>query len=125
MTVGTLTAVLTITVVVTAGCGGGDDGARTLASAVHGSDLVTTTVAACRFDGERQITARGTVHNRDADDHNVNLTVRFVDGDGVRVDLASDSVSSLQADETARWEASIYTDDGDSVERCEVTADAT
>jgi hypothetical protein len=36
----------------------------------------------------------------------------------------SDSVSDLQPDETAQWDASIYSDVGDTVERCEVTTEA-
>ena len=107
-----------------AACGSGDD-ARTLETAVRGTDVVTTKVDECRFDGDRQVRVVGTVRNRDGDaEHDVSLAVRFIDGRGVRVDIASDSVSDLQPDETAQWDASIYTDDGDTVERCEVTTQA-
>jgi hypothetical protein len=50
--------------------------------------------------------------------------VRFVDGNGVRVDLASDSVSDLEAGESAQWDASIYNDDDDVVKTCEVSTEA-
>ena len=48
--------------------------------------------------------------------------MRFVDESGVRVEIASDSVSDLQVGEAARWEASTYTDDAKDVVRCEVSA---
>jgi hypothetical protein len=50
--------------------------------------------------------------------------VRFVDTDGVRVDIGSDSISDLQPDESARWDAVIYSDDAGGVVGCEVTTEA-
>jgi len=50
------------------------------------------------------------------------VTVRFVDADGVRVEIASDSVSELLVGESARWEASTYADGAADVRRCEVIA---
>jgi hypothetical protein len=41
---------------------------------------------------------------------------------GVRVDIASDSVTDLQRGESARWDASVYVDDAaDDVVGCIVT----
>ena len=38
---------------------------------------------------------------------------------------ASDSVSDLKPGETARWEASVYSDYGNEVEQCDVVATGT
>jgi hypothetical protein len=78
----------------------------------------------CRFDGERQFIASGVVKNAGDSTHNVSITVRFIDADGVRVDLASDSVSDLELGESAHWDASIYNDDGGAVRSCEVSTRA-
>jgi hypothetical protein len=77
----------------------------------------------CSFDGDRQYTARGVVENAGDTFHHVQISVRFVDAEGVRVDLASDSVTDLQPGEAARWDASIYNDDG-GVAACEVSTKA-
>ena len=108
-------------------CGSGDDDdddAAALETSVRGTDLVITEFDECRFDGDRQVRGAGTVRNRDDAEHHISLSVRFIDGQGVRVDIASDSVSDLQPGETAQWDASIYSDNGDTVERCEVTTEA-
>ena len=52
----------------------------------------------------------------------MSLPVRFVDGNGVRVELATDSVNELQVGGSARWDATTYSDGALDVERCEVTA---
>jgi hypothetical protein len=107
------------------GGGGGDGGGRARALAVRvrtdPPGVVVATGTSCRFDGDRQFTAEGVVKNAGDDTHHVSISVRFIDADGVRVDLASDSVSDLERGESAHWDASIYNDDGDSVRTCEVS----
>jgi hypothetical protein len=111
-----------------AACGGGgeDDGARALAVRVRTDPpgVVVASATSCRFDGERQFTAQGVVKNAGDGTHHVAISVRFIDADGVRVDLASDSVSDLERGESARWDASIYNDDGGAVRTCEVSTKA-
>jgi hypothetical protein len=110
-------------------CGGGDgdgtedSGARELEVRVRTDPpgVVVASDTACRFDGERQFIAQGVVKNAGDDTHHVSISVRFIDGDGVRVDLASDSVSDLERGESAHWNASIYNDDGAAVRTCEVS----
>ena len=75
---------------------------------------------ACSFDGDRQVLGSGIVRNAGDKAYHVSITVRFLDADGVRVDLASDSVSDLQQGESARWSASVYVDDPDAVVECVV-----
>ena len=111
------------------GGGGGDEGgggARALAVRVRTDPpgVVVATGTACRFDGDRQFTAQGVVRNAGDDTHHVSISVRFIDADGVRVDLASDSVSDLERGESAHWSASIYNDDGAAVRTCEVSTRA-
>ena len=101
---------------------GGGDGPRMLR--VRGSDEPPGAIDAleteCRFDGDRQVLGSGIVRNAGDKAYHVSITVRFVDADGVRVDLASDSVSDLQQGERARWSASVYVDDPGSVVGCVV-----
>jgi hypothetical protein len=51
--------------------------------------------------------------------------VRFTDADGVRVEIATDSVSDLQRGESARWSASAYSDEAGDATACEVSPKAT
>jgi hypothetical protein len=80
-------------------------------------DALDTT---CSFDGDRQVLGSGIVRNAGDKAYHVSITVRFLDADGVRIDLASDSVSDLQQGERARWSASVYVDDPDAVVECVV-----
>jgi hypothetical protein len=122
-----------LVLVLLAACGGGDSGneesdggARALAVRVRTDPpgVVAASGTFCRFDGDRQFTAGGVVKNAGDDTHHVGISVRFIDADGVRVDLASDSVSDLERGESAHWEASIYNDDGAAVRTCEVSTRA-
>ena len=118
---------------VLAACGGGDDngdgggegGGETIQASVRRNSerVIAAEGTACRFDGDRQVTARGVVRNTGEQPYSVSISVRFLDADGVRVDLASDSVSDLEPGESSRWDASVYSDDGDDVVRCEVSAE--
>jgi len=76
----------------------------------------------CRRVDDTQLVASGIVSSAGDTTHYVNLQVRFVDGDGVRVELATDSVSDLLIGEKARWDATTYADGAATVRRCEVTA---
>jgi hypothetical protein len=76
----------------------------------------------CERVDDTQLVATGIVSSNGDDTHYVNLQVRFVDGDGVRVELATDSVSDLLIGEDARWNATVYADGAPDVRRCEVTA---
>jgi hypothetical protein len=102
---------------------GGDTGARDLEVRVRTDPpgVVAASGTTCRFDGDRQFTAQGVVKNAGDDTHHVSISVRFIDADGVRVDLAGDSVSDLERGESAHWSASIYSDDGAAVRTCEVS----
>ena len=104
--------------------GGGDGGARSVDTRVGASDPTALIVSGteCGFDGDRQVTARGVVRNSGEKPYHVSISVRFVDADGVRVDIGTDSVSDLQPRESARWDVSVYGDAGDDVDACEVTA---
>jgi hypothetical protein len=119
-----------LVLVLLAACGGGDDGevdgARSLAVRVRTDPpgVVVASGTTCRFDGARQFTAQGVVKNAGDDTHHVAISVRFIDAEGVRVDLASDSVSDLERGESAHWDASIYNDDGGAVRTCEVSTKA-
>ena len=118
--------------VLLAACGGGGgeghegSGARSLAVRVRTDPpgVVVASETSCRFDGDRQFTAGGVVKNAGDTTHHVAISVRFIDADGVRVDLASDSVSDLERGESAHWDASIYKDDGAAVRTCEVSTKA-
>jgi hypothetical protein len=112
-----------------AACGGDDDddvGGNTLDVEVNATEggLVDIEGVECRRDAD-QLLASGIARNGGDNPHYVNISVRFVDGDDVRVELASDSVSDLVTGESARWEATIYASAADSVVRCEVSATAT
>jgi hypothetical protein len=112
-----------------ASCGGGSKAdakkPHTIPTQVQSQPpIVAEGTTDCRFDGARQYIAKGVVHNAGDKSHQVSIAVRFVDGNGVRVDLASDSVSDLEAGESAHWEATIYNDDGDVVRSCEVSTEA-
>jgi hypothetical protein len=76
----------------------------------------------CRRVDDTQLVADGIVGSSGDATHYVSVTVRFVDTEGVRVEIASDSVSELLVGESARWEASTYADGAPDVRRCEVTA---
>ena len=83
--------------------------ARQLEVTVHESrDGVGANDVHCRFDGDRELLADGVVRNGGATETYVSIEVRFVDAKGVRVELATDSVSALQAGESARWDVSSY-----------------
>lgn len=103
------------------GDGGGDEakGARSLrVKLADAPGAVDAKGTECRFDGDRQMVAEGVVRNAGDKAYQVNVSVRFVDADGVRVDIASDSVSDLQQGESARWSASVYVDEPDDVVGC-------
>lgn len=127
-------AVIAALLVTLTACGGGGSsgeedgggGARDLEVRVRTDPpgAVIASKTTCRFDGERQFTASGVVKNGGDTSHSVQITVRFIDADGVRVDLASDSVSDLELGESAHWDASIYNDDGGAVRTCEVSTRA-
>jgi hypothetical protein len=76
----------------------------------------------CRRADDTRLVASGIVSSAGESTQYVNLQVRFLDGDGVRVELASDSVSDLRVGESARWDATAYADGAPDVRRCEVTA---
>jgi hypothetical protein len=114
---------------VLAACGGADDdGAQPPASAIEvviadeSSPIARVSEVRCRRVDDTQLVATGIVSSNGDDTHYVNLQVRFVDGDGVRVELATDSVSDLLVGEAARWDATTYADGAKDVRRCEVTA---
>lgn len=107
-----------------AACGDGDE-ARTIGATVRRDSprVIVATDTECRFDGDRQVTARGVVRNSGEQAYHVSISVRFLDADGVRVDIATDSVSDLEPGESSRWDATVYNDAGADVERCEVAAE--
>jgi hypothetical protein len=82
---------------------------------------IDATGTTCRFDGDRQLLAKGIVRNAGDKAYHVSISVRFIDADGVRVEIASDSVSDLKQGESARWDASAYADDAASVTACELS----
>ena len=116
-----------------AACGGDDDGGSTDGGdgSPSGIDVViaddTSPIArirdvTCRRVDDTQLVASGIVSSSGDATHYVSLQVRFVDGDGVRVELATDSISDLLVGESARWDATTYSDGAATVRRCEVTA---
>lgn len=118
-------------VVLSAGCGDDDPDADHPGSAPKGIEVVvgddTTPIVqlrdiACRRVDDTQLVAEGVVTSKGDGPRYVNLQVRFVDADGVRVELATDSVSDLLVGESARWTATTYADGARDVRRCEVTA---
>lgn len=82
---------------------------------------VDATGTSCRYDGTTQLLAKGIVRNAGDKAYHVSVAVRFLDADGVRVEIASDSVSDLKQGESARWDASVYADDAASVVACELS----
>jgi hypothetical protein len=121
-------ALLLIAVACNNSGGGGDEagGPQTLKAHVRTDPpgVVVARGTTCTFDGDRKVTAGGIVENAGDDSHQVSIQVRFIDADGVRVDLASDSVSDLERGESAHWDASIYTDTPGVVRTCEVSTTA-
>jgi hypothetical protein len=116
-----------------AACGGDDDAASTdggdgapagieVVVADDTSPIARLSDVRCRRVDDTQLVASGIVSSAGDTTHYVNLQVRFVDGDGVRVELATDSVSDLLVGEKARWDATTYADGAATVRRCEVTA---
>jgi hypothetical protein len=112
------------------GCGGDDDGGPS-GSTSSGIEVVVSDDATpiaplrdvtCRREGDTELVASGIVTSKGDDTHYVDIDVRFVDAEGVRVEIASDSVSDLLVGEAARWEATAYADGAADVRRCEVTA---
>jgi hypothetical protein len=114
-------------------CGGSDDadgpdrpgGAIEVRTSGEPLGAVDATDTSCRFDGDRQLFAKGIVRNAGDKAYHVSVSVRFLDADGVRVEIASDSVSDLKQGEAARWDASVYADDAGSVVACELSTQAT
>ena len=112
-------------------CGGGsgggpsDTGATAPIEAVISpatSPLASLRGVTCsRVGGTTELVASGTVSSRGDDTLYVSVQVRFVDAEGVRVALATDSVTDLLVGEDARWDASTYEDGVADVRRCEVT----
>jgi hypothetical protein len=78
----------------------------------------------CSFDGDRQLLASGVVRNGGDSESHVAIEVRFVDAKGVRVELATDSVSSLEPNESARWDVSSYPTAAPEASGCLVSVDA-
>lgn len=109
-------------------CGGGKDGggARDIPARVRTDppSVVLATKNECHFNGDRQIFASGVVKNAGDKEHHVNIEVRFLDADDVRIDLMSDSVSSLERGESAHWSVNFYPDRPQDVVKCEITATA-
>ncbi len=84
--------------------------------------IIRVTDVTCAYVADTELVASGVVRSSSESVQYVNLQVRFVDGDDVRVELATDSVSDLLVGEAARWSASTYADGAPDVRRCEVTA---
>ena len=129
------TRVLAVAFVLFAGCGGGggddggpeasDPGPLDVRRSVEPLGAVDATDTSCRSDGDRQLFAKGIVRNAGDKAYHVSISVRFVDADGVRVEIANDSVTDLKQGESARWDASVYADDAGSVVACELSTQAT
>lgn len=117
-----------------AACGGGGNdgeadqagGARDVPAEVRTDppSVVAASKTECHFDGERQVFASGVVKNAGDDEHHVSIEVRFLDADDVRIELLSDSVSSLERGESAHWGVNFYPDRPADVAKCEVTTTA-
>lgn len=108
-------------------CGGGkgNGGARDIAAKVRAEQpIISASHTECHFDGERQVFANGVVTNGGDDVHNVSIEVRFLDADGVRIELLSDSVSDLQRGESAHWGVNFYPDHPGDVVKCDITTTA-
>ena len=94
--------VVVLGLVMTAACGGGDgDEARAIDASVRRDSprVIVASDTECRFDGDRQVVARGVVRNSGEQPYHVSISVRFLDAAGVRVDIASDSISDLEPGE--------------------------
>jgi catechol 2,3-dioxygenase-like lactoylglutathione lyase family enzyme len=107
------------------GCGGdGDDGPTSIDATVGDPQggLVDVEDASCARDGD-QLLGEGIVRNRGDNPHFVSINVRFVDGDGVRIELTSDSVSDLTTGESARWDVTIFSAAAGEVVACEIVAE--
>ena len=115
-------------VVLFSACGGGNGGggSRTIRAEVRTDPptVISASKTECHFDGDRQVFASGVVKNGGDGEHNVNIEVRFLDADGVRIDLMSDSVSSLERGESAHWSVNFYPDHPDDVAKCDITTTA-
>lgn len=99
--------------------------ARQLEVNVHESRAgVGANNVTCSFDGERQLVASGIVRNAGGAEVFVSIEVRFVDAEGVRVELVTDSVSALQPGESARWDVSAYPSGATEATGCVVSVDA-
>ena len=99
--------------------------ARQLDVNVHESQgRVSAHNVECSFDGDRQVLASGVVRNDGPTEINVSIEVRFVDADSVRVELSSDSVSSLEPGESARWDVSSYPDGAADATGCVISLNA-
>ncbi len=118
-------------VVVLAACGGDDAEDAVGAAGLSAIEVViaedTSPIArlrdvSCERVDDNQLTASGIVSSAGDETHYVSIQVRFVDGDGVRVELGTDQVAELLIGETARWDATTYADGAPDVQRCEVTA---
>jgi len=98
--------------------------ARPLDVNVHESQTgVVANNVTCSFDGDRQLLASGVVRNAGGVEAFVSIEVRFVDADAVRVELATDSVSALQPDESARWDVTSYPSAAAEATGCVVSVD--
>ncbi|HUR78927.1 MAG TPA: FxLYD domain-containing protein [Acidimicrobiales bacterium] len=120
---------LAVFVAVSTACGGGGGsgrGSREIPAEVRTDPptIISSSKTECHFDGDRQVFASGVVKNGGDDEHNVNIAVRFLDADDVRIDLMSDSVSSLERGESAHWSVTLYPDRPDDVAKCEITTTA-
>lgn len=116
-----LAAVVAVTAVA---CGGGDPKPLDVAVAEAEGGLVDLVDYDCRR-ADNQLVADGVVRNGGDNPHYVSISVRFVDADGVRVELATASIGDLQPAESARWDATVYAAaDAADVVACEIDAEA-
>jgi len=118
-----VTLAVAVAVTALAACGG-DDASAAIEVQIDDptGGLVDVDGVECRREDDR-ILASGVVHNEGDTPHYVSISVRFVDGEGVRVELSSDSVSDLVTGESAQLEVSVSTDRADTVVRCDVATD--
>jgi hypothetical protein len=120
-------AVVLVGAALGAACGGDDDESADSPSievrvAPDVPSIIKISDVTCRRVDDQQLVAAGIISSASEEEQYASIQVRFLDGDGVRVELASDSVSSLRVGESARWDATTYTAGASDVERCEVTA---
>ncbi len=117
---------MVVAVLLTA-CGGGKSGGpRDIRAEVRTDPptVISSSKTECHFDGDRQVFASGVVKNGGDGEHQVNIEVRFLDADGVRIDLMSDSISSLERGESAHWGVNFYPDHPKDVAKCDITTTA-